>query len=202
MDRTATPIARITRPQRERLNGHRGGVVYMTGLSGAGKSTLACLVERQLHALGLRTCVIDGDDLRGGLCSDLGFSDADRVENMRRATEVAHLMVNAGLLVVSAMISPFREERRVARSRFQPGDFLEVFVDAPLPVCEARDPKGLYARVRRGEIPGFTGVDSRYEPPQRPDLHIDTTRCTASQAAALLLDTMRLHGYFHLETAH
>ena len=176
MDRMATPIARVTRPQRERLNGHRGGVVYMTGLSGAGKSTLACLVERQLHNLGLRTCVIDWDDLRGGLCSDLGFSDADRVENMRRATEVAHLMVNAGLLVVSAMISPFREERRMARELFAPGEFVEVFVDTPLEECERRDVKGLYAKARAGQIPNFTGIDSPYERPEHAEIVLDTTK--------------------------
>lgn len=192
---TSTPV---TRRQLEHLNGHRGGVIYMTGLSGAGKSTLAGIVERELHARGLRACVLDGDDLRTGLCSDLGYTDADRVENMRRATEVARLMVNAGLLVVTAMISPFRHERDVARARFRPGDFMEVFVDAPLAVCESRDPKGLYARARRGEIAGFTGIDSRYEPPSRPDLRIDTTRQTAGEAASALLDTMRRRGYFEV----
>lgn len=192
------PGIRITRAHRERLNGHRGGVVYMTGLSGAGKSTLATAVERELHALGLRTCVLDGDVLRAGLCSDLGFTDADRVENMRRATELARLLVDAGLLVVTAMISPFRHERDIARSRFKPGDFMEVFIDAPLDVCEARDPKGLYAKARRGEIPGFTGIDSPYEPPASPDLHIDTARLTTDQAAAVLLAGMRRSGFFEV----
>jgi len=193
---TNTNASRISRRQREHLNGHRGGVIYMTGLSGAGKSTLAGLVERGLHDLGLRTCVLDGDDLRTGLCSDLGYTDRDRIENMRRATEVARLMVNTGLLVVSAMISPFRHERDAARERFRPGDFMEVFIDTPLMVCEARDPKGLYARARRGEIPGFTGIDSRYEAPHRPDLRIDTTRQTATEAASDLLEYMRRRGYF------
>ncbi|ARN19850.1 adenylyl-sulfate kinase [Piscinibacter gummiphilus] len=188
--------ARVTRAQRERLNGHRGGVVYMTGLSGAGKSTLAASAERLLHDLGLHTSVIDGDDLRGGLCSDLGFSDADRIENMRRATEVARLLVDAGLVVLSAMISPFRGEREAARRRFPAGDFLEVFVDAPLAVCEARDPKGLYARARRGDLPGFTGIDSRYEPPSRPELRIDTARQTVDEGLSALLAAMHRAGFF------
>ncbi len=191
-----THAPRVTRRQRERLNGHRGGVVYMTGLSGAGKSTLATIVEHELHELGFRTCILDGDDLRTGLCSDLGYADRDRAENMRRSIEVARLMVNAGLLVVSAMISPFRLERDVARGRFRPGDFMEVFIDTPIEVCEERDPKGLYARARRGEIPGFTGIDSPYEPPSRPDLRIDTTCQSETEAALALLECMRQRGYF------
>ena len=178
---------RVSRRQREALNGHRAGVVYLTGLSGAGKSTLAELVEQRLHQRGMRTCVLDGDDLRAGLCRDLGFSDADRVENVRRVTEVARLMVDAGLLVITALISPFRAERDAARERFAPGQFVEVFVDAPLAVCEARDPKGLYKRARRGEISGFTGIDSRYEPPLRADFRIDSVRLTPPDAAAALL---------------
>ena len=140
--------------------------------------------------------MLDGDDLRTGLCSDLGYTDRDRAENMRRSIEVARLMVNAGLLVVSAMISPFRLERDVARARFRPGDFIEVFIDTPLAVCEERDVKGLYARARRGEIPGFTGIDSPYEPPSRPDLRIDTTIQTETEAALALLECMRQRGYF------
>lgn len=181
---------RISRQQREALNGHRGGVVYLTGLSGAGKSTLAALVERHLHSMGMRTCVLDGDELRSGLGKDLGFSDADRIENVRRVTEVARLMVDAGLLAIVALISPFRAEREAARARFTPGEFMEVFVDAPLAVCEERDPKGLYRRARRGEIIGFTGIDSRYEPPPRPDFRVDSMRLTPQEAAAALLAAM------------
>jgi adenylyl-sulfate kinase len=181
---------RITRQQREALNGHRAGVVYLTGLSGAGKSTLAALLEQQLHERGMRAYVLDGDDLRAGLCRDLGFSDAARVENVRRVTETARLMVDAGLLVITALISPFRAERAAARARFRPGEFIEVFVDAPLSVCEARDPKGLYKRARRGEIVGFTGIDSRYEAPLRADLHIDSARLTPHEAASALLAGM------------
>jgi adenylyl-sulfate kinase len=173
-----SPTPRITRREREALNGHRGGVVYMTGLSGAGKSTIAALLEDRLHALDVRTCVLDGDVLRGGISRDLGFSDADRIENVRRVTEVARLMMDAGLVVIAALISPFRAERQAARERFAPGEFMEVFVDAPLAVCEQRDPKGLYKRARRGEIPEFTGIGSRYEPPMHPDLHVDSCAST------------------------
>jgi len=189
------PIGRVTRAQREALNGHRGGVVYLTGLSGAGKSTLAAIAEARLHQQGLRVYVLDGDDLRAGICKDLGFSDADRIENLRRVTEVASLMVDAGLLVITALISPFRAERAAARARFAPGEFIEVFVDAPLAVCEARDPKGLYRRARRGEIRSFTGIDSAYEPPLEADLRIESARLSAQQAADVLLARLAESGF-------
>jgi adenylyl-sulfate kinase len=186
---------RISRQQREALNGHRAGVVYLTGLSGAGKSTLAALIEHRLHAMALRTYVLDGDELRTGLCKDLGFCDADRIENVRRVTETARLMVDAGLVVIAALISPFRAERDAARARFAPGEFIEVFVDAPLSVCEARDPKGLYKRARRGEIAGFTGIDSRYEAPLHADFRVDTMRLTPDEAAATLLAGLAQAGF-------
>jgi adenylyl-sulfate kinase len=188
-------MARIARPQREALNGHRAGLVYLTGLSGAGKSTLATLLERRLHGLGLRSYVLDGDELRSGLCSDLGFSDADRVENMRRVTETARMMVDAGLMVITALISPFRAERDAARARFAPGEFMEVFVDAPLAVCEMRDPKGLYQRARRGEIRNFTGIDSCYEPPLDAEFRVDAVRWTPHQATLALLVRMAQLGF-------
>ena len=187
--------ARVNRQQREALNGHRAGVVYLTGLSGAGKTTLAGLVERELHRRGIRTFVLDGDELRRGIGSDLGFSDADRVENVRRVSEIARLMVDAGLLVIVALISPFRAERDAARARFEPGEFMEVFVDAPLSVCEERDPKGLYRRARRGEIKGFTGIDSRYEPPLHADFRVDTVRLSPPDAAVALLAGMTRFGF-------
>lgn len=167
----------------------------MTGLSGAGKSTIAALAANSLHALHVRTYVLDGDILRRGLSRDLGFSDADRIENVRRVTEVARVMADAGLVVIVALISPFRAEREAARSRFDAGDFLEVFIDAPLAVCEQRDPKGLYRRARRGEIPSFTGIDSRYEAPSSPDVRIDTAATTPEQAAAALLAAIAAFGF-------
>lgn len=185
---------RITRQQREALNGHRGGVLYLTGLSGAGKTTLAALIERELNDRGMRTFLLDGDELRQGIGRDLGFTDADRIENVRRVTEIAKLMVDAGLVVIVALISPFRAERDAARARFAPGEFMEVFVDAPLTICEERDPKGLYERARRGEIKGFTGIDSRYEPPLQPDFQVDTVKQSSRDAAAALLVGMARFG--------
>ena len=187
--------ASVCRADHEALNGHAGGVLYFTGLSGAGKSTIAALLEQRLHSTSIHTCLLDGDVLRSGLCSNLGFSDADRVENMRRVTEVASLMVDAGLVVITALIAPFRAERAAARARFAPGDFLEVFIDAPLAVCEARDPKGLYRRARQGAIARFTGIDSPYEPPLAPELRIDTAHCTPEQAASALLARMAEFGF-------
>ena len=164
----------VVREERERLGGHRGRVVWFTGLSGAGKSTLANALEVALHRTQKRTYVLDGDNIRRGLCKDLGFSDADRVENMRRVAEVARLFVDAGVLVLVAFISPFRAERQAARELFAPGDFLEVFVDVPLAVAEQRDTKGLYQKARSGALSHLTGIDSPYEPPLAPDLALRT----------------------------
>lgn len=177
----------IGRSDREELNGHRGALVWLTGLSGAGKSTIALALERKLHNRGIHSYLLDGDDLRQGLNSDLGFMPEHRVENIRRAGEVARLMVDAGLVVLAAFISPYRADRQMVRDRFATGDFLEVFVDTPLAVCEQRDPKGLYVRARRGEVPNFTGISAPYEEPQAPELRIDTTTCTADDAAAIIL---------------
>jgi adenylyl-sulfate kinase len=192
----SAPSMRVSRQQREALNGHQGGVVYMTGLSGAGKSTLAVLLERRLHERGMRTYLLDGDELRRGIGKGLGFSDADRIENVRRVTEVARMMVDAGLLVVVALISPFRAERDAAKARFAPGEFLEVFVDAPLAVCEQRDPKGLYKQARRGEISGFTGIDSPYEAPLHADFRVDSVQLSPADAIAALLVRMAEFGFF------
>ncbi len=148
--------------------------LWLTGLSGAGKSTIADLLEKRLFAAGRHTYLLDGDNIRLGLNRDLGFSEADRVENIRRVTEVARLLVDAGLMAIVAFISPYRAEREAARSRFEPGEFLEIFVDAPLEECERRDPKGLYAKARRGELVNFTGIDSVYEPPTAPEVRLDT----------------------------
>lgn len=164
----------VAREDRELLAGHRGRVVWFTGLSGAGKSTLANALEMALHHEQKRTYILDGDNIRRGLCKDLGFSDADRVENMRRVAEVARLFVDAGMLVLVAFISPFRAERQAARELFAPGDFLEVFVNVPLAVAEQRDTKGLYQKARSGALAHLTGIDSPYEPPLAPDLALRT----------------------------
>ena len=165
----------ITREDRERLNGHKGKVIWFTGLSGSGKSTLANALEKELHAQGKRTYILDGDNVRQDLNKDLGFTDADRVENIRRVAEVAKLMMDAGLIVMTAFISPFRAEREMARELIGAENFIEVFVDTPLEVCEQRDPKGLYKKARSGLIPNMTGINSPYEPPSNPDLVSNST---------------------------
>src|SRR5690606_19200106 len=149
-------------------------VIWFTGLSGSGKSTLANALERRLHAAGRHTYLLDGDNVRHGLNRDLGFTDADRVENIRRVAEVAKLMVDAGLIVLVSFISPYRSERRMARERFAEGEFVEVFVDTPLEECERRDIKGLYAKARAGTIPNFTGISAPYEAPEAPEVHLRT----------------------------
>jgi bifunctional enzyme CysN/CysC len=172
----------VDRAARRRLSGHGSGVIWLTGLSGAGKSTLANALERRLHARGVRTYLLDGDNVRHGLNKDLGFTAQDRVENIRRVAEVAKLMVDAGIVVITAFISPFRAERRMARELMAPGEFIEVFVDVPLEVAEQRDPKGLYKKARRGELKNFTGIDSPYEPPESPEIVIATARVEPVEA--------------------
>ena len=178
----------VDRAAREQLAGHHGKVVWLTGLSGSGKSTIANAAESILHAKGYRTYILDGDNIRHGLSKDLGFTAADRVENIRRIAEVAKLMVDAGLVVLTAFISPFRAERDMARSLFAEGDFLEVFVDTPLEVAEARDPKGLYKKARRGELPNFTGIDSEYQKPIQPDLVLNSSEMSVEDAAKRLIE--------------
>ena len=163
--------------------GHKGRVIWFTGLSGSGKSTIANLLEKRLHAEGRHTYVLDGDNVRHGLNRDLGFTDADRVENIRRVAEVSRLMVDAGLIVLVSFISPFRAERQLARERVEDGEFVEVFVDTPLAEAEKRDVKGLYAKARAGELKNFTGIDSPYEAPESPEIRIDTTAMTPEDAA-------------------
>ena len=165
-------------------------VLWLTGLSGAGKSTIANLVERRLHALGRRTYLLDGDNVRHGLNKDLGFTEADRVENIRRVAEVAKLMVDAGLIVIVAFISPFASERRMARNLVEDGEFIEIHVDTPLAVAEQRDSKGLYAKARSGELVNFTGIDSPYERPESPEVHLDTTTLLAEEAAERVVEAV------------
>jgi bifunctional enzyme CysN/CysC len=177
-----------------RLKGQRPCMLWLTGLSGAGKSTIANLVEKKLHSLGHHTYVLDGDNVRHGLSKDLGFTDADRVENIRRVAEVGALMVDAGLIVLLSFISPFRSERRMARELVEEDEFIEVFVDVPIEVAEERDCKHLYEKARKGEIKNFTGIDSPYEKPEAPEIHIDTSLVTAEEAADQVLDELRRRG--------
>jgi bifunctional enzyme CysN/CysC len=176
------------------LKGQKPCVLWFTGLSGAGKSTVANMVEQKLHALGKHTYLLDGDNVRHGLNKDLGFSDADRVENIRRVGEVARLMVDAGQIVLVSFISPFRAERRMARDLVEPDEFVEIFIDTPISVAEQRDPKGLYKKARRGELKNFTGIDSPYEAPDCPEIRIDTTIHSPEQAAELVVHHLTERG--------
>ncbi|MAT03537.1 MAG: adenylyl-sulfate kinase [Acidimicrobiaceae bacterium] len=185
---------RVDKAARADMNSHRPGVVWFTGLSGSGKSTIANIVESKLHTLGVRTYLLDGDNVRHGLNRDLGFTDADRVENIRRIAEVARLMTDAGLVVLVSFISPFRAERDLARSRVDDGEFVEVFVDTPLEVAESRDPKGLYAKARAGELSNFTGIDSPYEAPESAEVQLDTTAVTPEEAADQVIAQLRSQG--------
>ena len=180
----------VTRQAHAALKHQTPAVLWFTGLSGAGKSTIANLVEKKLHFLGRHTFLLDGDNVRHGLNKDLGFTDADRVENIRRVGEVARLMTDAGLIVITAFISPFRAERKMVREMMAPGEFVEIFIDTPLAEAERRDVKGLYKKARAGELKHFTGIDSPYEPPEAPELRIDTTALTPEQAADLIVERL------------
>lgn len=179
----------ITREDRERMNGHFGKVIWFTGLSGSGKSTIANALEKELHAQGKRTYILDADNVRLGLNKDLGFTDADRVENIRRVAEVAKLMMDAGLIVITAFISPFRAEREMTRTLIGQESFIEVFVDTPIEVCEQRDPKGLYKKARSGQLPNLTGINSPYEPPANPDLVLKSDQ---TDVASLVQQILRV----------
>ena len=170
--------ATVTRARREAQNGHRGAIIWFTGLSGSGKSTLAHAVEETLHQQGCKTIVLDGDNVRHGLCGDLGFSEKDRQENIRRIGEMAKLFVEAGIIVLTAFISPYRADRRRVRAMVEQGDFIEIYCDTPIEICEIRDVKGLYKKARAGEIAEFTGVSSPYETPQTPELILNTGTLT------------------------
>jgi adenylylsulfate kinase len=201
----------VSRAEREQLNGHKGCVIWFTGLSACGKSTVANLVDHKLHALGVHSFVLDGDNVRHGLNASpailkqrhdedfakrfgLGFSAQDREENIRRIGAVAQLFSEAGLVTLTAFISPYRRDRDAARSLLKEGDFIEIFVDAPLEVCEARDPKGLYKKARAGELKGFTGIDDPYEAPLKPELRLDAGAKTADQLADEVIAYLRSSG--------
>lgn len=172
----------VTKAQREAQNQHKTAIIWFTGLSGSGKSTVADALEQSLHQRGVKTYLLDGDNVRHGLCKDLGFSDADRHENIRRVGEVAKLMCDAGQITLSAFISPHHSERQAVRELVEDGDFIEVFVDTPFDVCAQRDPKGLYAKALRGEIKNFTGIDSEYQTPENPEVHLKTDELSVSQS--------------------
>jgi adenylylsulfate kinase len=178
----------LSQSMREQRNGHKALLVWFTGLSGSGKSTLANAVEQKLHAAGIQTYTLDGDNVRHGLNKDLGFKAEDRTENIRRIAEVAHLMLDAGLVVLSAFVSPYRLDRQGIKEIVGTEGFMEVFVDTPLEVCEQRDVKGLYAKARAGEINNFTGISAPYETPERPDFRIDTSVTGLDESARLLTD--------------
>mgnify|MGYP000403592302 CR=1 FL=1 len=184
----------ITREDRWAKQNSRGCTLWLTGLSGAGKSTIANQVEQIFHRNGLRTYILDGDNVRHGLNADLGFSDSDRAENIRRVSEVAKLFVDAGVVTIVSFISPFGEERKLARDIVGTEDFFEVFVDAPLEVVEARDVKGLYAKARAGLIPNFTGINSPYEIPVDPDLRIDTSGSSIEECVQMVLQALTNNG--------
>ena len=185
----------IDKQSRAEQKHQRPSVLWFTGLSGSGKSTIANIVEQKLHAMDRHTYLLDGDNVRHGLSRDLGFTDADRVENIRRIGEVSKLMVDAGLMVQTAFISPFKAERRMVRDLMDQGEFLEIYIDAPLEVCEQRDPKGLYKMARAGKIKNFTGYDSPYEQPESYELRLDTVKLSAEQAADKIIEYLEQNGY-------
>ncbi|WP_462165017.1 adenylyl-sulfate kinase [Pseudoalteromonas xiamenensis] len=181
----------VTKATRSEQKKHKPCILWFTGYSGSGKSTVAGALESALQQSGIHTYLLDGDNVRHGLCKDLGFSNEDRVENIRRVGEVAKLMVDAGLVVLTAFISPFQAERDMVRTLVEEGEFIEVFLDTPLDVCESRDPKGLYKKARAGEIKHFTGIDSDYEPPVNPEIRIDTSRLALNESINTLLSYLK-----------
>lgn len=190
--------ATVTRARREEMNRHKSFILWFTGLSGAGKSTLAHRVEEMLYELGCRTYVFDGDNVRHGLCADLGFSIEDRSENIRRIGEMSKLFVDAGVIALTAFISPFRRDRNLVRSLAADGDFIEIYCNTPLPVCEQRDVKGLYERARRGEIADFTGISSPYEEPENPELTVMTGAQELDDCARQILEYLHRQGKISL----
>lgn len=186
---------KISKAERSRRSGQKPCVLWFTGLSGSGKSTISGALEVRLHEMGFLSYLLDGDNVRHGLNRDLGFSDADRVENIRRIAEVSKLFVDAGLIVLTAFISPFRADRDAARAIVGPGEFVEIYLDVELAVCELRDPKGLYRKARAGEIRNFTGINSAYEPPLSPDVRLDTSALSVAQCIDRIIEHLAANGY-------
>ncbi|MGC2049577.1 MAG: adenylyl-sulfate kinase [Gallionella sp.] len=186
--------ATVTRARRQEQNGHRGAIVWFTGLSGSGKSTLAHAVEESLHQRGCRTFVLDGDNVRHGLCGDLGFSSKDRIENIRRIGEMAKLFMEAGVIVLTAFISPYRADRERVRGMVEHGDFIEIFCNAPIEICEARDVKGMYKKARAGQIAEFTGISSPYEAPENPELSVNTGKEELNDCVKQVIGEMMQRG--------
>ena len=185
----------ITKEERQEKKGHKSSILWFTGLSGSGKSTLANAVEKELHKRNVHTYVLDGDNVRHGLNKGLGFSEEDRKENIRRIGEVGKLFVDAGVITLTAFISPFRQDRENVRALVEKGEFIEIFVDAPLATCESRDPKGLYEKARAGVIPNFTGISSPYEQPENPELIINTGELTIEQSVQKIVQYLIVNGY-------
>ncbi len=191
--------ATVTRHRRNQQNNHKSAVLWFTGLSGSGKSTLAHCVEEELYQLGCRTIVLDGDNVRHGLCGDLGFSDVDRKENLRRIGEMSKLFVEAGVITLTAFISPFSDDRNRVKSLMGQSEFIEIFVDCSIDICEKRDTKGLYKKARKGEVANFTGVSSPYEPPENPDLVVDTGSQTLDESVKLVMNLLIDRGIINNE---
>ena len=189
----------ILRKDREKLNGHKGSILWFTGLSGSGKSTLAHAAENALYKEGVRSYVLNGDNVRQGLCKDLGFSDIDRIENIRRIGEVANLMMNAGIVVLTAFISPFRRDRKLVCDMVSEGDFIEVYCDTPINICEERDLKGLYKKARNGEIPEFTGINSPYEMPENAEIILRSGEEGIAECVVQVVEYLKSHGRLSLE---
>ena len=188
-------LASVSHQQRIQLNGHKPAVLWFTGLSGSGKSTVANAVDKMLHELGCKTYVLDGDNVRHGINADLSFTESDRVENIRRIGEVSKLFVDAGILLSTAFISPFIQDREMVRAKLGEREFIEVFIDTPLDVCESRDPKGLYKKARAGEIKNFTGIDSSYELPIKPEIKVKTADKPVQVCAQQVIDYLKVNEY-------
>jgi adenylylsulfate kinase len=189
--------SKVTKEDRQKLNGHKSVVLWFTGLSGAGKSTLSVEVEKELHQRGIRTYILDGDNIRHGLNKNLGFSAEDRKENIRRIGEVSKLMVDAGIVTLTAFISPYREDRDMVRQLLGEKEFIEIYVKCSLEECERRDPKGLYKRARAGEIKGFTGIDDPYEAPENPELVVETDKQTLEESVKQVITYLEENGYIN-----